>query len=168
VCCKHRFFLHFHTKDLDVSLLKKLKITLLNLQAVLNDAEEKQITNSAVKQWLDELTHAVFDADDLLDEINTDALRFKIEGSSQIQTVTDQVMNYPYTHFKRFSKPINSRMHELFERLEHFVLQKDILQLKKVFLIVFGMELLQVLLWLMNLLFMVETMIKRNLKNFCC
>jgi Leucine-rich repeat (LRR) protein len=127
----HEFLDFFHTKDLDVSLLKKLKITLLNLQAVLNDAEEKQIANSAVKQWLDELTHAVFDADDLLDEINTDALRFKIEGSSQIQTVTDQVMNYPSTHFKRFSKPINSRMHELFERLEHFVLQKDILQLKQ-------------------------------------
>jgi hypothetical protein len=116
----HEFLDFFHTKDLDVSLLKRL-----------NDAEEKQITNSAVKQWLDELTHAVFDADDLLDEINTDALRFKIEGSSQSQTVTDQVMNYPSTHFKRFSKPINSRMHELFERLEHFVLQKDILQLKQ-------------------------------------
>ncbi|MCI28143.1 disease resistance protein [Trifolium medium] len=63
----HEFLDFFHTKDLDVSLLKKLKITLLSLQAVLNDAEEKQFTNSAVKQWLDELTRAVFDADDLLD-----------------------------------------------------------------------------------------------------
>ncbi|CAJ1958957.1 unnamed protein product [Sphenostylis stenocarpa] len=39
-------FIHFfRSKELDVSFLKKLKITLLSLQAVLNDAEEKQIKN---------------------------------------------------------------------------------------------------------------------------
>jgi len=55
-------------------LLKKLKITLLSLQSVLNDAEEKKITNPAIKEWVDELTHTLYDADDLLDEINTETL----------------------------------------------------------------------------------------------
>ncbi|RHN65636.1 putative P-loop containing nucleoside triphosphate hydrolase, leucine-rich repeat domain, L [Medicago truncatula] len=127
----NEFLNFFHSKELDVSLLKKLKITLLSLQAVLNDAEEKQITNPAVKEWLDELTHVVFDADDLLDEINTEALRWKIEGCPQSQTIIDQVIYLYSSPFKRFPEAIYSRIHELFQRLEHFALQKDILQLKQ-------------------------------------
>ncbi|QHO17933.1 Putative disease resistance RPP13-like protein [Arachis hypogaea] len=60
----------FRRRKLNVSLLGKMKMTLLSDQAVLNDAEEKPIINPAVKEWLNELTQAVFDADDLLDEIN--------------------------------------------------------------------------------------------------
>ncbi|KAM1027089.1 hypothetical protein ACFX2A_040895 [Malus domestica] len=48
--------------------MEKLKLTLLTLHAVLNDAEEKQIVNPTVGSWLDELKHAVFDAEDLLNE----------------------------------------------------------------------------------------------------
>ncbi|KAI9086866.1 hypothetical protein K1719_031189 [Acacia pycnantha] len=70
-------------RKLNVSLLDELKITLLMLGAVLNDAEEKQITSPAVKEWLEELKDAVYDAEDLLDEINTESLRCKVEQSSK-------------------------------------------------------------------------------------
>lgn len=73
-----KFVNFIRSKKLDISLLEKLKLTLLSLQAVLNDAEEKQITNPAVKQWLDNLRDVVFEADDLLDKINTEALRSKV------------------------------------------------------------------------------------------
>lgn len=63
---------------LNVSLLTEMKTTLLFLQVVLDDAEEKQINNSAVKQWLDELKDAVFDAEDLLNEIGYDSLGRKV------------------------------------------------------------------------------------------
>ncbi|KAL0010266.1 hypothetical protein SO802_005374 [Lithocarpus litseifolius] len=36
-------------------LLKKLETSCIALNVVLNDAEEKEITNPAVKKWLDEL-----------------------------------------------------------------------------------------------------------------
>ncbi|KAI5342726.1 hypothetical protein L3X38_010602 [Prunus dulcis] len=69
----------FRQKKLDEPLLMNLKATLLVLFAVLNDAEEKEIVNPAVREWLNELKHAFFDAEDLLDEIDTEALRCKLE-----------------------------------------------------------------------------------------
>ncbi|CAL2238170.1 unnamed protein product [Prunus armeniaca] len=70
----------FRQKKLDEPLLVNLKTTLLTLLAVLHDAEEKQIVNPAVREWLKELKHAVFDAEYLLDEIDTEALRCKLEA----------------------------------------------------------------------------------------
>ncbi|CAJ1958959.1 unnamed protein product [Sphenostylis stenocarpa] len=121
----------FHCKKLDILPLKKLRITLLSLQAVLNDAEEKQITNPAVKEWLDELTQTVFDAEDLLDEINTEALRCKLEAKSLSRSTRDQVMNLFSSPLNQFQKVVNSKIQALFQRLEQFALQKDILQLKE-------------------------------------
>lgn len=128
----HEFQYFSRNKELDTSLIKKLKITLLSLQAVMNDAEEKQITNPAVKQWLDELRDALYDADDLLDEINTESLRCKLEAESQIQQpFSDQVLNFLSSPFKSFFRVVNSEIQDVFQRLEQFSLQKDILGLKQ-------------------------------------
>lgn len=48
---------------------RKLKARMRSVGQLLNDAEEKQITGSAVKEWLDEFKDAVYKADDFLDEI---------------------------------------------------------------------------------------------------
>ncbi|XP_048444679.1 putative disease resistance RPP13-like protein 1 [Pyrus x bretschneideri] len=92
----------FRQKKLDEPLLMKLKMTLLTLCAVLNDAEEKQISNPAVREWLDELKHAVFDAEDLLDEIDTEALRCKVEevvGRKVSQrTPTTSLIHEPFVY----------------------------------------------------------------------
>ncbi|KAG4201711.1 hypothetical protein ERO13_A05G295450v2 [Gossypium hirsutum] len=53
------------------------------VKAVLDNAENKQITNPNVKSWTDELKDAVYDTEDLLDEISTEALRNKIESENQ-------------------------------------------------------------------------------------
>uniref|UniRef100_A0A2N9GUT9 Uncharacterized protein n=1 Tax=Fagus sylvatica TaxID=28930 RepID=A0A2N9GUT9_FAGSY len=68
-------------------LVQKLKIELMSADAVLIDAEEKQITNPAVKEWLDELKDAVYVADDLLDEIAYEALRCKLEAESTSKNI---------------------------------------------------------------------------------
>jgi len=88
-----KFVDFLRTSKLDVSVLEKLKITLLCLQAVLYDAEEKQITNPAVKQWLVMLQDAVFEVDKLFDEINAEALRCKVETESEGQTLSGKGHN---------------------------------------------------------------------------
>ncbi|KAK2440029.1 putative disease resistance RPP13 protein [Trifolium repens] len=118
----------FRSTKLDATLLGKLEITLVSLQAVLHDAEEKQITNPAVKQWLDMIRDAVFEAGDLFDEINTEALRRRVEAEYETRSATAQVLKKLSSHFKRFNKKINSKLQKLFERLEH--LRKQNLGLK--------------------------------------
>ncbi|WJX30678.1 hypothetical protein P8452_19190 [Trifolium repens] len=118
----------FRSTKLDNELLGKLEITLVSLQAVLHDAEEKQITNPAVKQWLDMIRDAVFEAGDLFDEINTEALRRRVEAEYETRSATAQVLKKLSSPFKRFNKKINSKLQKLFERLEH--LRKQNLGLK--------------------------------------
>ncbi|XP_057510536.1 putative disease resistance protein RGA4 [Actinidia eriantha] len=60
--------------------------TLLEIRAVLDDAEEKQITNKLVNLWLDELQDLAYDLDDLLDEFYTEALRNELIEKSQSST----------------------------------------------------------------------------------
>ncbi|KAB2594873.1 disease resistance RPP13-like protein 1 [Pyrus ussuriensis x Pyrus communis] len=117
----------FRRKKLDHSLLEKLKLTLLTLHAVLNDAEEKQIVNPAVGMWLNELKHAVFDAEDLLDEIDAEVLRSKVEA--EYQTKKTQVWNFLSTSLNPFYQGMNGRVQVIFERLEHLAKQKDLLGL---------------------------------------
>ncbi|XP_009587018.1 putative disease resistance protein RGA3 [Nicotiana tomentosiformis] len=51
--------------------LNKLKKTLLTIRDVLLDAEEQQIKNHELTNWLEELKDVLYDADDFLDEIQT-------------------------------------------------------------------------------------------------
>ncbi|KAH9726521.1 putative disease resistance RPP13-like protein 1 [Citrus sinensis] len=59
------------------SELRKLENTLKMIQAVLRDAEEKEVTSETVKLWLDNLRDLAYDAEDVLDEFDTEALRQK-------------------------------------------------------------------------------------------
>ncbi|XP_030965293.1 putative disease resistance RPP13-like protein 1 [Quercus lobata] len=108
-------------------MVQKLKIELMSADAVLIDAEEKQITNPAVKEWLDELKDAVYVADDLLDEIAYEALRCKLEAES-----TSKVRGLISTFVSSFDKSIQSELKNILDRLESISKQKDVLRLEKV------------------------------------
>ncbi|KAJ9685831.1 hypothetical protein PVL29_017767 [Vitis rotundifolia] len=72
-------------RNLSDELLDELKRKLVVVLNVLDDAEVKQFSNPNVKNWLVHVKDAVYDAEDLLDEIATDALRCKMEAAdSQI------------------------------------------------------------------------------------
>ncbi|XP_075647118.1 putative disease resistance RPP13-like protein 1 [Castanea sativa] len=108
-------------------LVQKLKLELMSAGAVLNDAEEKQITDPAVKNWLDELKDAVYVADDLLDEIAYEALRCKLDDES-----TSKVMGFISPFVDSFDKRMQFELENILEQLESITKQKDVLRLEKV------------------------------------
>ncbi|XP_075645834.1 putative disease resistance protein RGA1 [Castanea sativa] len=55
--------------------LEKIKNTVSAIKAVLLDAAEKRSHDHQVKDWLQKLNDAVYDADDLLSEFSTEAMR---------------------------------------------------------------------------------------------
>ncbi|KAL5802178.1 hypothetical protein ACOSQ4_030483 [Xanthoceras sorbifolium] len=71
--------LKFATQEGVSSKLKKWEKTLKMIEALLIDAEEKQLKNGAVKSWLDELQDLAYDAEDILDEYATEALSRKLK-----------------------------------------------------------------------------------------
>ncbi|KAG1348197.1 putative disease resistance RPP13-like protein 1 [Cocos nucifera] len=60
--------------------LEELERTLKRIQAVLHDAEEREIRGEAVKLWLEELKEVAYDAEDVLDEYQYEELRAQAEG----------------------------------------------------------------------------------------
>ncbi|KAJ9158798.1 hypothetical protein P3X46_024344 [Hevea brasiliensis] len=58
--------------------LRKLEATVSSIHDVLLDAEEQQKQNHQVKGWLEKLQEVVYDADDLLDDFATEALRRQV------------------------------------------------------------------------------------------
>lgn len=58
--------------------MEKLQSVLSTIQAVLQDAEERQLRDNALRNWLLKLKDIVYDADDLLDEYMTELRRNQV------------------------------------------------------------------------------------------
>ena len=112
---------YFKGKKLNDELLQKLKIMLISANAVLIDVEVKEITNSAVKEWLNKLKDAVYDADDLLDEIATEALQCKLEAKSQTRKC--KYFKFISSIVNLFEKGIESELVKILQRLEYITQQ---------------------------------------------
>ncbi|CBI15532.3 unnamed protein product, partial [Vitis vinifera] len=61
--------------------LGELKDTLSTIHALLLDAEEKQATNLQISDWLGKLKLVLYDAEDVLDEFDYEALRQQVVAS---------------------------------------------------------------------------------------
>ncbi|AES69065.1 LRR and NB-ARC domain disease resistance protein, putative [Medicago truncatula] len=95
-------------------LVKKLEITLVSINQVLDDAETKKYENQNVKNWVDDASNEVYELDQLLDIIASDAAKQK----GKIQRFLSGSIN-------RFE----SRIKVLLKRLEFLADQKNILGL---------------------------------------
>jgi hypothetical protein len=82
----------------------------------LEEAEIKQYQNIHVKNWLDELKHVLYEADQILDEIATDAM---LKTTSVLGFFSALTTN-----------PFESRINELLEKLELLADQKKDLGLE--------------------------------------
>jgi len=120
---------YFKGRKFNEKLLKKLNIMLLSINAVIDDAEQKQIRNQHVKAWLDAVKDVVFEAEDLLDEIDIQAFQCKLEAESQ--SSPNKVWSFLNVYTNSFDKEIESKMQEVFENLEYLASKKDILGLKE-------------------------------------
>ncbi|XP_055834529.1 putative disease resistance RPP13-like protein 1 [Solanum dulcamara] len=122
-----------HTND--VRILKKLRMTLLGLQAVLSDAENKQTSNQFVRQWLNELRDAVDSAENLIEEVNYEALRLKVEGQHQnlAETSNQQVSDLNLCWSDDFFLKIKEKLEDTIETLEDLEKQIGRLGLKEHF-----------------------------------
>ena len=115
-------------RKLSDAILKKLERKLLVVHAVLNDAEIKQFTNPYVKKRLVLLKEAAYDAEDILDEIITEALRQKMEAKEYSQTIMDMSS---WVHAPFDSQSIELRVEEIIDRLEDMARDRDVLGLKE-------------------------------------
>nr|XP_023907385.1 putative disease resistance RPP13-like protein 1 [Quercus suber] len=116
-------------RKVPATLLTKLKTWCLTLSKVLNDAEEKEITDAIVKEWLDELKDAVYHAEDLLDEIATEALRCQVEAD--FVTCTSKVRNFISTSFDQFGSKLESKIQEVVDKLENLASQINAIGLRE-------------------------------------
>jgi hypothetical protein len=112
----------FKRRKLDKELLERLTETLNVVNGLLIDAEEKQITVDAVKNWHDDIKDAVYEAEDLLDEIDYEAgSSDQVEAGSQTRTA--QMRNLLFCCISPFSKNLENEelaenLKKIFERLE--------------------------------------------------
>ncbi|XP_062173711.1 putative disease resistance RPP13-like protein 1 [Alnus glutinosa] len=117
--------------------LKKWSKMLPRIEAVLDDAEEKQENGVAVKRWLDDLRDLAYDADDILDEFATEALRQKLTGGNHAGT--SKVWNFipacctgfTPSHAIKINMRLGSEMEEITARFNEMVKQKDDLKLSE-------------------------------------
>ncbi|KAF9615776.1 hypothetical protein IFM89_026377 [Coptis chinensis] len=123
---------------------EKLNDTLVLIQGVLEDAEEKEVKNGAVKAWLEQLTRISYDADDVLDDWKAEIF------NSQIQLLDDDNapvskkaprrtnnrgigtsggLNRGSTKEKRKAPVLRFTMRDINERLDWIVQKKVLLEL---------------------------------------
>ncbi|KAL8139384.1 hypothetical protein V2J09_005405 [Rumex salicifolius] len=71
--------------------LKKLEASIGTIHAVLLDAEKKQDSSAAIKNWIKRVRDVLYDADDLFDEVATDDMLGKLtnRGSKHMKKVRD-------------------------------------------------------------------------------
>ncbi|KAL8124925.1 hypothetical protein AgCh_012556 [Apium graveolens] len=69
--------------------LNRLEITLSAIKAVLLDADEQQAKSQQVKDWLEKLNELLYDADDVLDDFATEALRQEMSSNDKKHNKVD-------------------------------------------------------------------------------
>ncbi|KAL6127843.1 hypothetical protein ACLB2K_071204 [Fragaria x ananassa] len=113
-------------KGVDKKVLEKWTRTLRAIEAMLSDAEEKQLTQRAVKEWLDDLRDLAYDVQDVLDIFDTKMLKQKIERQQGSKSKLWSSLSKVKSNFG-----LNSAIKKISDRLEEITTRKKQFGLKK-------------------------------------
>ncbi|KAI4348148.1 hypothetical protein L6164_008907 [Bauhinia variegata] len=117
--------------------IEKLSSILTTIKSVLEDAEQKQITNQALKVWLQKLKDTACVLDDILDECSIKSSQLGYEGknftpSNQVNTCSLTFLNPKKMlfHYKvgKKVKEIRERLDQIAEERQKFHLQEGIVE----------------------------------------
>ncbi|XP_072961284.1 putative disease resistance protein RGA3 [Typha angustifolia] len=116
--------------------LKKLKQTFDTIETVIDDAEKREIREEAVKHWLRELKGVACDAEDVLDEIDYELLRYKCENftpNTDRKRKLVEVQELPPSPFVEasFRRRIMHRIKEIEGRFDDIAKDRAALQLRE-------------------------------------
>ena len=120
----------FRQENVDADL-KKWAITLWKIRAVLADAEEKQMTDEFVKSWLAELQELAYDADDILDEFATEALRRELNAEEPSTSPVIKFINDCVGLDRDFVTLMRSNIEDIDTRLQKIAKEKKDLELRE-------------------------------------
>ncbi|KAL2925561.1 putative disease resistance RPP13-like protein 1 [Bienertia sinuspersici] len=77
------YFLNVKQKKELPETIKRWKEKLVEMEAVLSDAEQQQIRNKSIQKWLNDLQDWAYDLEDVLDEFATNARLRELNGDLQ-------------------------------------------------------------------------------------
>ncbi|PWA75141.1 NB-ARC domains-containing protein [Artemisia annua] len=107
------------------SELKKWERSLSHIRALLNDASQKEVTDEAVKQWLNGLQHLAYDIDDILDALATDAMHHEFTNESEgIGSKVRKLIPTCCTNFS-LSTRMDSKLNSITTRLQELIDEKN-------------------------------------------
>ncbi|XP_071717765.1 putative disease resistance RPP13-like protein 1 isoform X2 [Rutidosis leptorrhynchoides] len=112
--------------------LQNLKTNWDLIEAVLADANEKHITQEAVKKWLEELRHLAYDIEDVLDDMATETIRRKLKDESRGSTSTGKVLKKMTNITPRrliYGHKMRSKLDKINVKLDNIVKKKNFLGL---------------------------------------
>ncbi|XP_027913640.1 putative disease resistance protein RGA4 [Vigna unguiculata] len=112
---------------------QKLSNNLTAIRAVLRDAERKQITSHAVKNWLQKLTDAAYVLDDILDECLIHSTKVQAHDGhiSRLSRLHPKDIVFRFNIGKRM-KDITQRFHDIHEEKSRFNLEHGVTQVQTV------------------------------------
>ncbi|XP_027913439.1 putative disease resistance protein RGA3 [Vigna unguiculata] len=107
--------------------IQKLSSNLTAIRAVLRDAEKKQITSHAVKDWLQKLTDAAYVLDDILDECSIHSTKMhSVDGrTSCLSRLHPKDIHFRF-HIGKRIKDITERFHDIHTERLTFELRVDL------------------------------------------
>ncbi|KAH7514950.1 hypothetical protein FEM48_Zijuj11G0144600 [Ziziphus jujuba var. spinosa] len=114
--------------------MEKLSSILSTIRAVLEDAEEKQLRNRAIKNWLQKLKDVSGELDDILDECSAEAslLEYKMQRFGVSPKVKASFLSCLNPKNTRFRFQIAKKMEDVSERLDDIAKEREKFHLREV------------------------------------